>query len=160
MTIARHTDDDSQDQDIIRLGPAWSVLLKVGLLLVPFAIAFGVWGVTNIFDHSARLRLLEYRLDHVAGHAGNNTNNLSIGSPTTSDADTSHKDFISTEDVAAKEKVTARTVINWINHGLIQPAPTKEGKSWVISENYRILPHSSENSGIAETTEKGDNLKP
>lgn len=156
MTIRRHSsgddDDHSRDEDFITLSATWTVLLKIGLSMVPFCIAFGVWGVTKIFSHDQRLALLEYRIDHASN--GSNTNSVSIGGMETSDADESHKETLSTEDVAKKEKVTSRTVINWIEGHRIDPPPVKNGKSWAISANYRLLPQTAENFGNADSIEK------
>lgn len=43
------------------------------------------------------------------------------------------RDFLSTDEVAEREGVTARTVTSWIN-----------GSAWIIAEDYRILPTTAE----------------
>lgn len=149
MTIAKRHDDDSGDngrEDMIVLNATWTVLFKAGLALVPVIIALGVWIVTQIFGHESRLTLLEYRANHRDG--GTNTNTVSIGKGT-ADSET-HRGYLTTEEVAQKEKVTARTVLNWIEEGKIDPPPTKEGKAWTISENYRLLPKPAEPFGSVE----------
>ena len=75
---------------------------------------------------------------------GNST--VSIGAKTTSDS-VSHRETLTTEEVAAREKVTPRTVTNWIASGRIDPPPSKDGKSWAISANYRLSPPNAESCG-------------
>lgn len=43
------------------------------------------------------------------------------------------RDYLSTDEVAEREGVTARTVTSWIN-----------GSAWIIAEDYRILPTTAE----------------
>lgn len=59
----------------------------------------------------------------------------------------SARDYITTADIAAREKVTERAVIDWISAGRIEPMPVKTGKSWAIAKNFRILPNDAECCG-------------
>lgn len=59
----------------------------------------------------------------------------------------STKTWLTTTDVAQREKVTERTVINYIESGQIQPPPINAGKEWHIAENFRIIPKTAENCG-------------
>lgn len=59
----------------------------------------------------------------------------------------SAKTWLTTADVAAREKLTERTVINYIEAGQIQPPPVKAGKEWHIAANFRIIPKGSEDCG-------------
>ncbi len=45
------------------------------------------------------------------------------------------------------QKVTERTVINYIEAGMISPPPLKSGKEWHIAENFRIIPKDAESGG-------------
>ena len=56
----------------------------------------------------------------------------------------SAKTWLTTADVATREKVTERTVINYIEAGMISPPPLKSGKEWHIAENFRIIPKDAE----------------
>lgn len=60
---------------------------------------------------------------------------------------TSAKTWLTAADVAQREKVTERTVVNYIESGQIQPPPIKAGKEWHIAENFRIIPKDAENCG-------------
>jgi hypothetical protein len=57
------------------------------------------------------------------------------------------RDYLTTADIAQREKVTERAVTEWINEGRIIPEPIKQGKSWVIAKNFRIIPQDSECCG-------------
>lgn len=57
------------------------------------------------------------------------------------------REYLTTADIAAREKVTERAVTEWIAQGRITPEPVKQGKAWVIAKNFRILPNDSECCG-------------
>lgn len=57
------------------------------------------------------------------------------------------RDYLTTADIAQRENVTERAVTEWINEGRIYPEPVKQGKSWVIAKNFRIVPQDSECCG-------------
>ena len=61
------------------------------------------------------------------------------------------RDYLTTADIAQREKVTERAVTEWINEGRIYPEPVKQGKAWVIAKNFRILPSDSECCGETQT---------
>lgn len=67
-----------------------------------------------------------------------------------SHAATSRRDYFLVSEVATREGKSERTIIEWIEAGRIQPAPSKEGKEWRISESYRIPPQLAASSGIKE----------
>lgn len=62
----------------------------------------------------------------------------------------SSKTWLTTTEVAKRENVTERTVINYIEAGQIEPAPVKAGKEWHIAEHFRIIPKDSENCGTVQ----------
>lgn len=64
---------------------------------------------------------------------------------------TSHRDYYLVSEVAIREGKAERTIIEWIEAGRIQPAPTKEGKEWRIAASYRIPPQLAASSGTAQT---------
>jgi hypothetical protein len=61
------------------------------------------------------------------------------------------REYLTTADIAAREKVTERAVTEWIAQGRITPEPVKQGKAWVIAKNFRILPNDSECCGETPT---------
>jgi len=60
------------------------------------------------------------------------------------------RDFLSTDEVAEREGVTARTVTSWINGNKVFPPPTRQGRAWIIAEDYRILPTTAEPEETAQ----------
>jgi len=71
-----------------------------------------------------------------APDAPTNTNSVQIGDVKTKP----QRDHLTTDEVAEREGVTARTVISWIEQNRIFPAPVKSDRAWIISADYRILP--------------------
>jgi hypothetical protein len=69
---------------------------------------------------------------------GGNNNAVHIGATPT--PDDSRKTFLTTADVATRENIAERTVLEWIEQNRLAPAPEKSGRSWVIPVHYRILP--------------------
>jgi hypothetical protein len=61
-----------------------------------------------------------------------------------------HRTYLTTADVAAKEKVSVREVIDMIAQGEIEPAPEKTGREYRIAANYRILPQSAASCGTED----------
>ena len=58
-----------------------------------------------------------------------------------------HRTYLTTADVAAKEQVSVREVVDMIAQGEITPPPEKSGREYRIAANYRILPQSAEDCG-------------
>lgn len=55
--------------------------------------------------------------------------------------------YLTTKDVAEKEAVETRTVIDWIAKRRIVPAPERSGdRQWAIAADYRILPQIAESA--------------
>lgn len=63
-------------------------------------------------------------------------------------AATTHRAYLTTADVAAKEGVSVREVTDMIQGGEIIPPPVKDGREWRIAANYRIQPHNAAECGI------------
>lgn len=138
--------EDHNGEEMIRVPSPWTLLFKLTLMAaIPFAGTVcmgGVWVVTQIFSHDTRLSVLEDRSR--TGHADNSNTNI-ITSDATKMADSkSGKGYLTTTEVAKREQCDPRTILNYIADNRIVPTPVKEGKEWVISEAYRILPKPSE----------------
>ena len=66
-----------------------------------------------------------------------NTNSLHIG--TASDpGPESRALWLTTDDVARREKKSPRTILTWITEGRIHPAPIQTDRAWLISPDYTI----------------------
>lgn len=48
--------------------------------------------------------------------------------------------FLTTAELAARERIAERTALQWISDGRVLPPPVKTERSWVIAADYRILP--------------------
>ena len=66
-----------------------------------------------------------------------NTNSLHIGTTATPDAE-SRAAWLTTEDVARREKKSPRTILTWITEGRITPAPIQTDRAWLISPDYIV----------------------
>ncbi len=66
------------------------------------------------------------------------------------------RSYLTTADVALREGIAERTVVEYINQGRISPAPEKTGKSWSIAAQYRILPPNAASGGIATLSSTGE----
>ena len=50
------------------------------------------------------------------------------------------RDYLTTEEVAAREGVAARTVTEWAREGKFTPEPVKGERAWQFAADYRVLP--------------------
>lgn len=71
----------------------------------------------------------------------NNTNSLHIGGATTdTPATESRAHWLTTDDIARREKKSPRTILTWISEGRITPPPIQTDRAWLISPDYTITP--------------------
>ena len=137
---------EEDTESVIRLGTIHSWLFKISMWAAPI---FFIWAVTSIMRHDTEIAVLKMQIAMIqSGGKGSVSQNVNVGK---SDAkprlvDTS-RDYVTTADVAAREKVTERAVIDWISAGRIEPMPVKTGKSWTIAKNFRIIPQDTECCG-------------
>jgi hypothetical protein len=68
-----------------------------------------------------------------------NTNSVQIGGH----KPTPQREYLSADEVAEREGVSARTVTSWIEQSRISPMPVKSDRAWIIAVNYRILPQTT-----------------
>lgn len=143
MTIrTRHGEED------IQLPGLWTMLAKFAFgMSIPvtlLGISWASWITSGYFEHDRKIAVLESR----ESRAHNQTTSVNVGDAASATAkQVSRKEWITTSDIATREAVSERTVIEWIASGMIEPPPSKSGKAWLISENYRILPQSAANCG-------------
>lgn len=50
------------------------------------------------------------------------------------------RDWLTVREVAEREGAAERTVIRWIADGRIDPPPQKTERSWLIPQNYKLVP--------------------
>jgi len=139
--------DDSSDS-VIKLGTVHSWIFRISLYLAPL---FFLWAVTSIMKHDTEIAVLKMQvvmMQSSGGGKGAVSQNVNVGKATPpAEMVESARDYVTTADIAAKEQVTERAVLDWIAAGRIEPMPKKEGKAWVIAKNFRIVPNDSECCG-------------
>lgn len=87
--------------------------------------------------------------------APNTSQSMKIGTATEPVAD-SRKTWLTVQEVAAREKVDERTITNYIAREMIDPPPVKDGKSYKIALDYRIIPKGAEPIGtVAKDGKEG-----
>ena len=129
--------------EIIKLGTVHSWVFKISLWVMPI---FSVWMVNTVLTHDRDIAVLKMQIAMQA--AGKVSQSVNVGQSKPGEVqEASAKTWLTTKDVAERENITERTVINYIENGMIDPTPRKNGKSWEIAEHFRIVPHDSENCG-------------
>lgn len=140
-----------ENGEIVTLGAIHAAVFRFVIWAAALAIPAGVvatWHVLRTVDnHEWRIALLER-----SSARGGVSQNVNVGALDGVAKDDSARVFLTVQEVAQREGVTDRTILNWIDEGRVQPAPMKEGKSWVIAENFRILPQIAAQQPKPKTT--------
>jgi hypothetical protein len=132
----------------VQFGTIWKSMAVLSFLMLSSmcggVFLWGLWVTGSISTHSNQISVL---FERTSGGKGI-TQSVNVGSAA---ADTemvdSAKTWLTTRDVAEREGCDERTVLNYIARGQIVPMPEKDGKSWRIAENFRIIPPPSETGG-------------
>jgi hypothetical protein len=130
-------------EEIIRVGTINGWVFKIAIWFAPL---FAVWMTTKVLAHDTEIAVLKMRMNM---HDGGKVS-LSVNVGQTKEGKESQmtaKTWLTTKDVAEREGITERTVINYIENGMIEPTPRKNGKAWEIAEHFRIIPNDSESCG-------------
>jgi len=134
----------------VNFGALWraGAVLAFGMLsfITVGLFTWGVWVTRAINGHDKQIAVLQER-------SGGKGISQSVNVGEVKDAagklvKESAKTWLTTKDVAERQGITERTVLNYIENGMIEPTPVKNGKSWEIAENFRIVPHDAEECGI------------
>lgn len=139
---------DAEDASkAVQFSTIWRSLAVLAFAMLSFITAglftWGLWVTMTINTHEKMLAVLQER----SGNKGI-TQSVNVGqTDAQSLAKESAKTWLTTKDVAEREGVTERTVINYIQAGMIDPAPKQNGKSWEIAADFRIIPKDSECCG-------------
>lgn len=138
---------DHEPNAPLQFGTLWRAMAVLGFAMLTAStvglFTWGVWVTVSIYAHGTEIAILKDR----SGSKGV-SQNVNVGQAKAAEmAMPSAKTWLTTKDVAAREKVTERTVLNYIAAGQIEPAPVKDGKEWKISEHFRIVPNAAENCG-------------
>lgn len=143
--------DESSDS-VIKMGTVHSWLFKISLWAAPI---FFLWAVAAIMRHDTEIAVLKMQIAMMqSGGKGSVSQNVNVGKATPpAELVDSARDYVTTADIAKRENVTERAVLDWIAEGKIQPMPVKTGKSWAIAKNFRIVPNDSECCGEVPNNE-------
>lgn len=133
----------------VQFSTVWRGMAILAFAMLSFITAglfsWGVWVTVTVNSHDKLLAVLQER-----SHKGI-SQSVNVGevkeSAALTDQQGSAKSWLTTKDVATREGITERTVINYIEQGMIEPAPRKTGKAWEIAEHFRIIPKDAENCG-------------
>lgn len=133
-----------ENEEIIKLGTVHGWVFKISLWAAPL---FFVWTVNTILAHDRDIAVLKMQMT-MQGLKGVSQNvNVGQRDKDLGAAATTARTWLTTKDVAAREKVDERTVLNYIEQGMIEPAPVKAGKAWQIAAHFRIIPKDTETCG-------------
>ena len=134
--------------DNVQIGTIWKGMAVIAFMMLSFtcvtALTWGVWVTVSIKEHDTKFAVLEERTSGGKGVS----QSVNVGSTDPNKPlEASAKTWLTTKDVAEREGITERTALNYIEQGMIDPTPRKNGKSWEIAANFRILPNDSESCG-------------
>ena len=130
-------------EEIIRVGTINGWAFKVAIWFAPI---FAIWMTTKVLAHDTDIAVLKMQIAMQGG--GKVSQSVNVGQAKDGkESQMTAKTWLTTKDVAEREGITERTVINYIENGMIEPTPRKNGKAWEIAANFRIVPHDSESCG-------------
>lgn len=141
------TDDQ---KEVVNIGTVHAWIFKASLWAAPLVC---VWLVNKVLAHDTDIALLKLELAMSRKSANGISQSVNVGKTADEIAPDSARTWLTTQEVAKRELVTDRTILNYIEAGMIEPAPTRTGKEWHIAEHYRIVPNHSESCGIDTTAE-------
>jgi len=144
------TDTEDAEQTV-HFSTVWRSLAVLSFGMLTFTTAgiftWGLWVTMSLNTHEKMLAVLQERSSNGKGILQSvNVNEAKDAASLTQGKD-SAKTWLTTKDVAQREGITERTVLNYIEHGMIEPEPRKNGKSWEIAEHFRIVPCDAKNCG-------------
>jgi len=132
----------------VKFSSLWKIIATGTIALITaqsaLLVTWVIWVTTSLTDHGSQLAVLKDR--NARGNAVSQSVNVGAADPAAAEIG-SAKVWLTTKEVAQREKVTERTIINYIEAGQIDPAPVKEGKEWHIAEHFRIIPKNAEECG-------------
>jgi hypothetical protein len=134
-------DDDSREGLSARMHMTETTLSKIDATLSR---------VTWLMITGIIVGILNLVITRPGTHAPSQSTSVITGDASDLSQLATHRTYLTTADVAAKEKVSVREVIDMIAQGEIEPAPEKTGREYRIAANYRILPQSAASCGTED----------
>lgn len=138
--------EEHDGETTVQFSSVWKALAVLSFaMLSAISVAlftWGVWVTNQTWENSTDIAILK----DARGRAGAQVSqNVNVGDAKAAPA--SARIWLTTQEVAKREQVTDRTVLNYIEQGLIDPVPVKSGKEWRIAAEYRIVPNDAEDYG-------------
>lgn len=133
-----------ENEEIIKLGTVHGWVFKISLWAAPL---FFVWTVNTILAHDRDIAVLKMQVAMQGTKGISQSVNVGQHDKAATETATTARTWLTTKDVAAREKVDERTVLNYIEQGMIEPTPVKAGKAWQIAAHFRIIPKDAESCG-------------
>jgi len=133
----------------VQFGTIWKCMAALSFVMLSgmtgLLLTWGFWVTMTVNDHGESIAVLNER----SGHGKDVTQSVNVGAVDATEAlaKGSAKTWLTTKDVAEREGKSERTIINYIESGMIEPPPVKNGKSWDLAETYRIIRPDTENCG-------------
>jgi hypothetical protein len=135
--------DQEDANKTVQFSTIWRGLAVLAFAMLSFITAglftWGLWVTMTLQAHEKVLAVLQDR-----GGGKGITQSVNVGQADKALVKDSAKIWLTTKDVATREGISERTVINYIEQGMIDPLPRKNGKAWEIAENFRIVPPDTE----------------
>jgi hypothetical protein len=141
-------DDDSSQGLSARMHMTETMLAKIDATLSKLAwlvIAAVLVGILNLVIGKPGTTAPHQSTSVITGDAQSGPGLLDAATATGTAQ--SHRDYLTTADVAAKENVSVREVVDMIAQGEITPPPQKQGREYRITADYRIQPHPAADCG-------------
>jgi hypothetical protein len=134
MSIMEH------DEEIVTLGTVNGWAFRIAIWFAPI---FAIWMTAKVLAHDTDIAVLKMQFS-MRGDNSKMSQSVNVGQNKDATLAKGAKTWLTTKDVAERQGITERTVLNYIESGMIDPAPVKNGKAWEIAENFRILPNHSD----------------
>lgn len=133
---------DEKGNEVVRFSSVWKYAGMVAFAMIAtefgLLVTWGIWITATVNNHGEAIAVLR---DRASRNGSNVTQSVNVGEASAADSQVAtHRTYLTTADVAAKEGVSVREVTDMISHGEITPPPVKEGREYRIAADYRILP--------------------
>lgn len=139
--------DDNPDRGMAaRFMMTESAVLKLEAMGTWIIRLLVLWIITAVLN----LVLTNHRSSPAPTSQSTNVITSDAASKAAAIAPQSRRDYLLVSEVALREGVAERTILDWIEHKRLTPTPVKEGKEWRISAEYRIPPQIAANSGTSK----------
>ena len=141
-------DDDSSEGLSARMHMTETMLAKIDATLSKLAwlvIAAVLVGLLNLVIGKPGATAPHQSTSVITGDAQSGP--ALLDAATATGTAQSHRDYLTTADVAAKENVSVREVVDMIAQGEITPPPQKQGREYRITADYRLQPPPAADCG-------------